>query len=706
MLGRIIPVLLLAFMSPDIFSQSSDNYLVSRAPFSSSKSDDFSPVVYKRSVIFISSRGRSKIGGYSAAGKTGFFKIYYVDTAKLTSEARLLPGTINSPLNNGPVTFSRNGDTIYFSRNLIVDGTFKAITGAENKLGLFYAVLKNGEWTNVTEMRFNDYSWNVTTPYMSPDGKRLYFASDRPEGFGGSDLYYSEWENGYWSNPVNLGRPVNTGGNEAYPFVNESGELFFSSDSLPGKGGKDIFFSKFKDSAWIKPVGLNMPVNSKADDFGFWSDNLLSKGYFSSNRGGMLDIYSFKTVYPQFLYCEAQKEPVTCFKFNDDNSFEFDQQQLQIKWSFGDGTSTNGPNAAHCFKKPGRYEVRENITDRRTGKPVINKLILFVNVRGFEKTYIESDQNVVVNNPVSFTAISPGNKQLMAAFWDFGPSGQEKGLKLSKSFKGTGDMQVKLLVTLKDEGGKYSRECVSKTIRVGDKNSGMQGRVNSTAGYYSVSGNSNFSELRYSAGDDISGNGVFQVQVLSSEKNIPAGDVMFNNLRPYYPVSVRKIPGENKYSYIIDEQLSFMDAYQEYSRAVSLGFRDAVITTYIPEGASRELWNFKKTFGVSSDKYFMNNGYSLSPSVVPVLDELVMVLKRNSGLKLLIASYTGNSLSTVAAQELTQKQAQNIVDYLADAGISKLRLSAAGYGSARPLSPDPSDAKNRRIDFIPVFQEQ
>lgn len=706
MLGRIIPVLILVFMSPDIFSQSSDNYLVARTPFSSAKSDDFSPVVYKRSIVFISNRGRSKIAGYSTPGKTGFFKIYFVDTARLTSEARVLPGTINSPLNNGPVTFSRNGDTVYFSRNLIVDGTFKAITGAENKLGLFYAVLKNGEWTDVTEMRFNDYSWNVTTPYLSPDGKKLYFASDKPEGFGGSDLYYSEWRNGYWNNPVNLGRPVNTGGNEAYPFVNESGELFFSSDSLPGKGGKDIFYSKFIDSSWINPVGLSMPVNSKADDFGFWSDNLLSKGYFSSNRGGMLDVYSFKTIYPQFLYCEVQKEPESCFRFTDDNNIEFDPQQLQLRWLFGDGTAINGANADHCFKKPGRYEVRENVTDRRTGKPVMNKLLLYVYVRGFEKPYIESAQNTVVNSPVSFTAMSPGDKQVMAAYWDFGPSGQEKGLKVSESFPASGDIQVRLLVTLKDGAGRYSRECVSKTVKVGEKSSGMQNRESSTAGYYSITGNSNFSELKYSAGDDISGNGVFQVQVLSSEKKISSGDAMFSNLRPYYPVMVRQVPGENRYSYFIDEQLSFMDAYQEYLRAVSLGYKEAVVTTYVPSGASQELWNFKKSYGVSSDKYFMNNGYSLSPSVVPVLDELVMILRRNPGLKLLVAAHTGSNLSTAAGQALTQKQAQGIVDYLADAGISKSRLSAAGYGSSRPLGSDPDDARNRRIDFIPVYQDQ
>lgn len=702
---RIIPAVILLLVSPDMFSQSSDNYIVARAPFSSSKADDFSPVLYKRSIVFCSNRGRSRIAGYSTTGKLGFFKIYYVDTTDLNRGAMIMPGSINSPLNNGPVTFSRNGDTIYFSRNLIVDGTFKAITGNENKLGLFYAVLKNGEWTDVTEMRFNDYSWNVTTPCISPDGRRLYFASDRPEGLGGSDLYYSEWKKGYWNNPVNLGKPINTGGNEAYPFVNESGELFFSSDSLPGKGGKDIFFTKYSDSAWIKPVALGAPVNSKADDFGFYTDNLLSRGYFSSNRGGMLDIYSFKTVYPQFLFCEEQKKPESCFSFSDDSIIEFDARQLQLSWSFGDGITANGASAGHCYKNPGRYEVRENIADRRTGKGVMNKMILSVNVRGYDKPYIESPEFAVMNSPVSFTARASSDKQIMAAFWDFGASGQEKGLNVSRSFAGSGEMHVNMLVTLKDPGtGKFSRECVSRVVRVLEKSIGMQGMESKISSYRTISGNSAHSELKYSAGKDLSGKGVFRVQVLTSEKKIAAEDRMFSNLKPYYPVSVFEIPGENRYAYIIDEQLSFDDAYQEYLRAVSLGFRDALITTYVPSGAAMEIWNFKRAYGVSSDRYFMNKGYSLSPSVVPVLDELVMILRRNQGLKLLVTAHT-DIPDQARAQALTQKQAQGIVDYLADAGISRSRLSAAGYGSSRPLGQDQEDARNRRIDFTPL-QEQ
>ena len=175
-------------------------------------------------------------------------------------------------------------------------------------------------------------------------------------GYGGSDLYYSEWNDSYWNNMVNLGPVINTSGNEAYPFVNQNGEIFFSSDGHPGLGGGRIsFFSKYVDTAWIEPVRLNAPINSPADDFGFIADENMSSGYFSSDRGKSLDIYSFKTIHPQFLYCGEQRTNRYCFSFPDDISIDIDPINLQFQWSFGDGKMETGYVVEHCF--PGRGNI-------------------------------------------------------------------------------------------------------------------------------------------------------------------------------------------------------------------------------------------------------------------------------------------------------------------------------------------------------------
>ena len=131
------------------------------------------------------------------------------------------------------------------------------LSSVRNKLGIFYAVFDGKDWTKIRELRINSEWYNVTTPWISPDGKKLYFASDKPDGYGGSDLYYCQWKHDYWDEPVNLGPVINTKGNESYPFMNAAGEFFFSSDGHPGIGGKDIFFSRLSDSTWIEPVCLD-----------------------------------------------------------------------------------------------------------------------------------------------------------------------------------------------------------------------------------------------------------------------------------------------------------------------------------------------------------------------------------------------------------------------------------------------------------------
>jgi hypothetical protein len=145
MTERLVLSVILLIMS--VFpgsAQQTDNYLVRKAPFSTQKYDEFSPVYYKKWIVFCSNRNPVKISGFSTPDKKGFFKIYSVDTTRANMGAVQVKGDINSHLNNGPATFNSRGDTIYFSRNLIVEGSYKDITGKGNKLGLFYAELKNG----------------------------------------------------------------------------------------------------------------------------------------------------------------------------------------------------------------------------------------------------------------------------------------------------------------------------------------------------------------------------------------------------------------------------------------------------------------------------------------------------------------------------------------------------------------------------------
>ncbi len=203
--------------------------------------------------------------------------------------------TLNTKYHEGPATFSRDGLRIIFTRNNYNNGRASKSAAGVNKLKLYTAVQQNGAWMNIEELPFNSDEYSVGHPTLSRDEQYLYFASDMPDGFGGTDLYVSQYKNGQWSRPVNLGGTINTKGNELFPFIDDAGNLYFSSDGRKGLGALDVFFASLSTNVTVKTVEhLDAPINSDQDDFGFITDGNRQGGYFSSNRRhGNDDIYRF-----------------------------------------------------------------------------------------------------------------------------------------------------------------------------------------------------------------------------------------------------------------------------------------------------------------------------------------------------------------------------------------------------------------------------
>ncbi len=358
-------------------------YDVEKAKLSSNKYDEFAPVFYRNGLVFCTNRNEG-IKTYSDDNDKSPFKINYIDLDKKLywNDAALFSKELTSRLNDGPVSFNRSGDTLYFSRNLIVDGRISDIGGARNKLGVFSAVLSNGKWGKVRDLRFNLEWYNITTPWLSPDGQRLYFASDKPDGFGGFDLYYCQWKIDYWDNPVNLGPLVNTTGNEAYPFVNSEGAVFFSSDGHGGLGGKDIYYTKQLGSAWLTPVPLDPPINSKYDDFALIADSVLDEGYFSSKRGSSIDIYHYKTNIHQVFYSSEQRTNEYCFRFSEsekvliDEKYSIDEKYVRYVWLFGEGIQEQGLKVEHCFPGTGPIPCASGYNRQELRKKILYKTFI------------------------------------------------------------------------------------------------------------------------------------------------------------------------------------------------------------------------------------------------------------------------------------------------------------------------------------------
>lgn len=206
--------------------------------------------------------------------------------------------TLNSKYHEGPATFNNAGDKVIFTRNNFNNGKYRVSEEGINKLKLYSAELINGSWSKIEELPFNSDEYSTGHPAFNPDNTYLYFASDRPGGFGGTDIYISRWENNGWSEPRNMGPEINTKGNELFPYVDPKGNLYFSSDGHPGMGELDIFFAPMANALTAKKsINLGAPINSNKDDFGLITDGERQLGLFSSNRkegGKDDDIYRFR----------------------------------------------------------------------------------------------------------------------------------------------------------------------------------------------------------------------------------------------------------------------------------------------------------------------------------------------------------------------------------------------------------------------------
>jgi peptidoglycan-associated lipoprotein len=226
-----------------------------------SEGADFGVSMAEGELIFSSTRGQGPM--YKGNG-LGFADLYAFkpDNAAVpmgSGSVRKLDGVLNKEgIHEATATFSKNGKTVIFARGN--EGTKK---GRQN-VDLFVSSFRGAAWTEPRPPRLNKTDAWDSTPFLTADGKTLYFASDRKGGQGGTDIYKCVLdENGNFSAPENLGAPVNTAGNESFPAQGPDGTFYFSSDGHAGLGKLDLY--KLENN---KVVNLGAEINSAGDDFG------------------------------------------------------------------------------------------------------------------------------------------------------------------------------------------------------------------------------------------------------------------------------------------------------------------------------------------------------------------------------------------------------------------------------------------------------
>jgi outer membrane protein OmpA-like peptidoglycan-associated protein len=243
--------------------------------------------------------------GEKRYGWTGayYLDLFYAPWANEDGKDALTPGSpslyaagLSQPYHDGPASFSEDFNTVYFTRVTRKAGELDSTRYYTNKLKI-YSSKKEDEnsWSDPEPFYLNSDDYSVGHPALTEDGKTLYFVSDMPGGFGGTDIYRVEQTDEGWGPAENLGETINTFGNEMFPYLHEDKVLYFSSNGLPGLGSLDVFKSNIDDDGtFSKPENLKAPVNSPADDFGIVINPNGKEGMISSNRAGGVgedDIY-------------------------------------------------------------------------------------------------------------------------------------------------------------------------------------------------------------------------------------------------------------------------------------------------------------------------------------------------------------------------------------------------------------------------------
>jgi hypothetical protein len=264
---------------------------------------EYSPAFYQGGLVFITSNPAvvkvKQSDNNTGKGTTSIFLAKPTDSTGLLGKPTPFAESLTTSFYDGPLCFSADGNMVYFTRsNLKNNKPVKAKDGLV-KLKIYSAKLNGAKWENIVELPFNNKEYDFTHPSISPDGRRLYFASNRPGGFGGMDLYVATLIDGKWSEPVNLGPKINTPKDEVFPFIHADGKVYYSSNGKARNiGGLDIYFTAKTDTGWLVPHLLPEPINSRSDDFGLIMSGDKRFGYFSSNRAsgkGDDDIYLFNT---------------------------------------------------------------------------------------------------------------------------------------------------------------------------------------------------------------------------------------------------------------------------------------------------------------------------------------------------------------------------------------------------------------------------
>jgi len=445
-------------MSICIFAQ--QNHSIEPVSLSIGNNNEIFAVSYSDGVVYASDQQSSIFISRVDTALNPLFKLFYAskkDNDKWGA-SKLLSKKFPKNAHIGSCTISADGKEIYFSVN------------DEFGQRIFYAQKQGNEWTNIQPFLHNKTNCITTHPSLSRDGKRLFFVSDMPGGYGGLDIYVSERTLRGWATPKNLGPNINTPENDLYPFIQQNGELYFSSSGHNSMGGLDIFSAKETNGVWGNVERLGEPINSIYDDISYTaSDAVGVNGYFASNRNGSkFDLFSFKSIFPVFNNCTEQIENDYTYVFSERYVIR-GSSTFRLMWDMGDGTVKYGEVIEHTFPSTGLYTIFLSVIDTLTNEMNREVARYAVNVLDEEQPYISAVESATTGSTIIFDASNTHLPRIDIEeyYWIFGDGTHSRGKLVEHQYKKPGVYRVQLGIVGKTKlTGQPERICVYREIKI------------------------------------------------------------------------------------------------------------------------------------------------------------------------------------------------------------------------------------------------
>lgn len=336
---------------------------------------EFGGVVFGDNLIFAAVKKKSnlfdKTYKWNNEGYLNLVSIPLKNVNAKDSIVNYFSKELKSPMHESNAVFTKDGKTMYFTRNNYSNGKRGKDTNKISNIQIFRAEMLDGKWTKVVSLPFNSPKYSVEHPALSPDEKTLYFSSDMPGTMGSFDIFSVSVDGLTYGVPINLGENINTSKREQFPFVSKDNHLYFSSNGWEGYGNLDIFVSDIQNNSYSKATNVGLPVNSGYDDFAYYVDSDTKEGYFSSDRlggKGKDDIYSFKET--KDLIIEDCKQYITGIITDTDSQrvlenakvtlFSIDNRELEVVVTAADGKFNF---SVACESKYSLVVTKENYTE-------------------------------------------------------------------------------------------------------------------------------------------------------------------------------------------------------------------------------------------------------------------------------------------------------------------------------------------------------